>query len=1237
MILIKKEGDLPMAYTNYADPSETLSTWLDAISPAYFDFDTEKLHRTGVFGYMNEVMSTVNMDTYHGVAVARQEFYPNTANYTKSLFKMAALQEVPYPLANAGTATCVLLLKEKELLDYASAINNSGGTQYQIILDDDMVIKAGDIPFALDYPIKILISKVPKGAPSTNPDGDILNVEGAVRVIEDQLYYTVSYVDTIDPEAVVSDSSATGNRYTNSLNTNHRKYLRHRRVQYAGEKLLLIQVGVHQCIRSTLDQVMTESPVVNTATMEFPYTGDLCNFEVFYTSSDTDTRYQLKKIPLNGNPINDRFCMYSLTSDHTIRIHFPENNYFVPKFNSTITLHIYTTLGEKGNFRLYNGSLMFEMKSERYSYNKQLTIQGQMQGSCEGGANMPTFDIFRQQVIYAYATNHVIGTEQDLQMYFDSRMLSMYNKILFFKRRDDVFERLYGAFMLLKDVGGRIIPSNSLVAHLRLSTDFDSSERTGYLYGDRNLPTNLIIKPGRIWQYIPKNHSVFGGDGYAIEPAYQYTVITPFNYLDLAPEVDSEGEGTHWHFEDGTVKILSRNPESEMYAGKFIGERVYNIDNPVRLNLSYDITESTEEMYFTNPFLINISRIRNSVAFYINSFDTTTRMDAVTVNDSSYIQFISSSLSIQRNALLEENFYKLTIKLQPTISDPDLRKSLVMTRSELEEIESTAKAANGGQLIESRDNITVDGNYVITDFIDPRYPAEIRAKFDGVVVGYRYIKQEDYYCGGITPAGKTCNALTGIDNYGKVCPVCNHVVHAHIRTAIYQVIRYTPKTDKAITIADVPHDFFPDHPNLPKQDEYGNFLIYIRVSPELESTPLLADENSLIYRASVWYSTIYKAGERFTETSILGLRNCKDLLTLRVIGEINGIRDRYIPFLIEDYDESTDIYTLSGYISTNDKITDDGKLTINGGFYYDTTWDPTIPYPDDITIDPTKLKLTISTYVKYDDTADNNQYAYLKRHVLTNIYETDENGIDLLTKYEFVRASLVNIDNDDVNNVDVLGIDETSNAGTYAVTIKEIPVIRANWIKDPTNLSQLLILLKSNHDFLYETYDLLENNYSMDMKFYNTYGKSRFYRIGIGDPEIAEDLQLDTLDRVNIKLKFGVKISSISDSTMFRDRFVEFVKGYVEDLNNVTRDGDSINLMDMVTAINNNFTEIERLEYYGVDDMDSSRAQIINSWSRAEIQQLGYKEYIPEFINIYNIYDADTDSYEPDIELTILE
>ena len=78
-------------------------------------------------------------------------------------------------------------------------------------------------------------------------------------------------------------------------------------------------------------------------------------------------------------------------------------------------------------------------------------------------------------------------------------------------------------------------------------------------------------------------------------------------------------------------------------------------------------------------------------------------------------------------------------------------------------------------------------------------------------------------------------------------------------------------------------------------------------------------------------------------------------------------------------------------------------------------------------------------------------------------------------------------------------------------------------------------------------------------------------------------------------------------------------------------------MMDMVTQINNNFDEIERLEYYGIDDRDASRAQFIDSWSTDEIEQLGYKEYIPEFINVYLIYNPTTDTFEPDIEITDLD
>jgi hypothetical protein len=198
-------------------------------------------------------------------------------------------------------------------------------------------------------------------------------------------------------------------------------------------------------------------------------------------------------------------------------------------------------------------------------------------------------------------------------------------------------------------------------------------------------------------------------------------------------------------------------------------------------------------------------------------------------------------------------------------------------------------------------------------------------------------------------------------------------------------------------------------------------------------------------------------------------------------------------------------------------------------------------------------------------------------------------------------------------------------------------VVRANWIKNSANFSQLIRNLNNNHDFIEQVYDLLENNYTIDMKFFNTYGKSRFYNIGIGDPNLAEEDQLMKLSTVNISLKFGVRISTLIDAGQFKDRFIQFVREYVENLNDIDRDGDSINIMDMVTDINNSFSEIERLEFYGIGDLDASRAQIITSWSTEDIEKLGYKEYIPEFINVYLKYNPATTVYEPDVEVTFLD
>ena len=85
-----------MSYTDYSDKSVSMDKWLKEIAPKYFDFPAENIHRASQFGYMNEVMATIENDTHHAVSIARREFYPTTAKYLKSFLsvelKNASLQ-----------------------------------------------------------------------------------------------------------------------------------------------------------------------------------------------------------------------------------------------------------------------------------------------------------------------------------------------------------------------------------------------------------------------------------------------------------------------------------------------------------------------------------------------------------------------------------------------------------------------------------------------------------------------------------------------------------------------------------------------------------------------------------------------------------------------------------------------------------------------------------------------------------------------------------------------------------------------------------------------------------------------------------------------------------------------------------------------------------------------------------------------------------------------------------------
>lgn len=442
----------------YTSTAEVQDYWINQIAPNYFDFDVVNNYRSGVFGYINEVMATVTMDTHQAINVARREFYPVTAQYPTSIYKMAALQKLGLPMATPASCKAVLLLDRDEVISNSTYKNGV----YTCVIDNTVQILADDIPFSLLYPIVII---------SNNTNGEWMHT----------IHYDKSVTNDLD-----TDGSSS-------------YYITNKTVNQDGKKYLLLSVNLKQTSCESITQLVAVDSLVETVSLLFSFEGDLANFEVFYAEDpDSSEEVQLVKLMQGQAMVESPFCYYRMLNSNLIELSFPKNIYFSPALNSEIRMDVYTSLGKNGEFESYSGTLACSMDSEKYPYNNNMTMLGVVNGACANGKNVPTFDEYTAMVQKAYSTNNTITTSHDLQLEFDSASKDINgSKIIFRKKRSDAFSRDYGAYCLLKDKSGNIVPTNTLTVNMTLS-DFDT-------YSD--VTQKAFIKPGTLFEYDPESNT----------------------------------------------------------------------------------------------------------------------------------------------------------------------------------------------------------------------------------------------------------------------------------------------------------------------------------------------------------------------------------------------------------------------------------------------------------------------------------------------------------------------------------------------------------------------------------------------------------------------------------------------------------------------------------------------------------------------------------------------------------
>ena len=979
---------------NYTNIGDIKDYWLKNIAPNYFSFEDINTYSTGIFGYINEVMGTTTEDAFNATNIARREFYPITAQYLSSLYKMATLQSIEIPLTIPAQCKCALIIPQDQIIENSTYSNGV----YRCTIDSCLKIYADNLQYMLDYPINIISKKTDKWVHTTHYD---INVE-------------------------------------NSLSTNTReRYLSNQIIHEHGTNYVAIFIDtIRQVEMQQVSQVLIRDSILATTVMDIDFDGKLANFEVFYIENGNDKEMQLKKVMINAATPTVPFVFYEMINENKIRLTFKYNSVFVPKYNSEIICRIYTSNGSAGNFKKFDGDLICSSDSEKFPYNSNMTIVGKINGPSYGGKDVLSIDDLRNKVVRAYSTNSTITTSSDLQLKFDEVSDSLDGvQVLFKKKRDDVFTRLFGAYALVKDESGNILPTNTLNVTCNRA-DIMSIEPTV----EQN---RVMIKPGTIYKY----------------------------------ESDSSFIANIATKEDGTPMTIM------------------------------DIDPNSKEFLFTNPFLIGINVNPNIVGYYMNTVDSNYSIDYTYVNDNSSIQFISGGVQMERNAILGQDYYKLTVKVTPSIDD-----------------------------MEFESNVTPP---------DPEAPDyAIRAKYNGNVESMTYYTDKE----------------SG---------------NSYIRT---KIVYETDNEDEKIQ--------------------------YIQSSTILG---LIDDSGSI-----PGYEMKFNVGEKFIANDILATKMPTDKNNLKIVADLDYslyANNYYIPFALEKFDEEKNIYYFCAYLGTTDEIDLEGKIIINHGIFDKNNIENTFI--------PLKMKdFVIEVCVLYNNDGQNMPHKYstykgLNGYTYTNSYTTTSDSLGYFVEdLQFIRS-----------DIDYLpGKTETN----WKVTISEVPMVQATWAIDHSRFVSFIDQYKSLDSIMQDVYYSLENNFSIDTKFYNTYGKAKFYTVGNTSDYMTN------LDNVKISLKFGIKLNVQYTQETFIPKFRAYVKDYIENSDNIGNTSQDIFIFNLISDAKSYFSEIAYIEYYGFNIYDHMAQKIVGPGMDEYVD-----DFIPEFININTAYTVDGVAY-PDITVTIL-
>lgn len=517
-----------------------IQEYVDGIKKKHIEEVEENTLLMSTFGYLGEGFSNEIQNALIVASEMSNEIFPIRAKFERSILTYAATSNITDINATPSWMNIQIGINEQDLL------KNMNGDVF--ILDAKTPIMIENFEFHLDYNIRITKS---------------LSTSGENNV------YLAQY-----------DMSE-----KNKLSDITRPYLLPPiRIILNNDTYIFISTIIRQVEYKNVYRKIISNDSIENKSFEFEYDSQLSYFDIMVKSGNNTVLIE----PIyDGLPIEDetkKYCYYNYLNSNNIRIKFIKSS-FEPKLNDEINVRIKTSQGEAGNFK-YKDDILVTPESDIYIYNNLNMIVTPL-SDADFGINRKSIDDLKRIIPKENLSRGNITSNADLQNYFNI-LDTQNNKMVFAKRIDNQNERIYYAYLLLKDIKNNVIPTNTV--NLKLyETDFQDGS------GSR-----LILKPGAVLKYDKNLDRCIKGS---------YTSLTELEQMEL----------------DGFV--------------------------------------------YTSPFLIVINKQPLSISYYLNIIDRMYYTTYSYINNLSFIQFITSTVTFKRQFLLDRNTYKLDISTVQNINE----------------------------------------------------------------------------------------------------------------------------------------------------------------------------------------------------------------------------------------------------------------------------------------------------------------------------------------------------------------------------------------------------------------------------------------------------------------------------------------------------------------------------------------------------------------------------------------